>query len=267
MNELQRIRSKYLLKDGTGITYSDINEEEINKMFHNMGIYERPDILSMYDNKIVAIEHFEFDSYKNTSKGSNFKIQNNRIEQKMQKEINSNLKDKGEIMIHDQIENTNSLKQYYNNFRKVVLSHIDNIHEYKEHIINDFGDKKKIEFWFFIEDVSPLGSYYYRKTSNYPALLLPFSKENIEILKQHKEIKGLIFGIYAMSEYKLVLMYNDEQTLKNIENSEYFKVEESEFISFTPQTTGFALLIPEQEKEMANINEWRKEKMWSVFES
>ena len=146
----------------------------------------------MYDNKIVAIEHFEFDSYKNTRKGSDFKIQDNIIEQKMQKEINSNLKDKDEIMIHDQIENNSSLKQYYDNFRKVLLSHIDNIPEYKEHIINDFGDKKEIEFWFFVEDVSPLGSYY-RKTNIHPSLLLPFSKENIEILKQHKEIKGIIF--------------------------------------------------------------------------
>lgn len=42
-----------------------------------MGIYERLDILSMYDN-------FEFDSYKNTRKGSDFKIQDNAIEKKMQ---------------------------------------------------------------------------------------------------------------------------------------------------------------------------------------
>ena len=255
MNELERIISKYLSKESDAITYSDFNQDEVNELFQNMGIYERPDILSMYDNKIVAIEHFEFDSYKNTRKGSNFKIQDNIIEQKMQKEINSNLKGKGEIMIHDQFENNSSLKQYYDNFRKVLLSHIDNIPEYKEHIINDFGDKKEIEFWFFAEDVSPLGSYYYRKTNIHPSLLLPFSKENIEILKQHKEIKGIIFGIYAMKEYKLVLMYNDDETLQKIEKNEYFKVDESEFMAFTPQTTGFALLIPKDEIGVDNTNE------------
>lgn len=123
MNELQNIVNKYLSRDGTAITYSDFNQEEVNKLFQNMGNYERPDILSIYDNKIVAIEHFKFDSYKNTRKGSNFKIQNNIIEQKMRKEINSHLKDKDEIIIHDQIENNNSLSQYYNNFKKVLLSH------------------------------------------------------------------------------------------------------------------------------------------------
>ena len=47
-----------------------------------------------------------------------------------------------------------------------------------------------------------------------------------------------------MSEYKIVLMYNDEEILEKLENDEYFKVDESEFMAFTPQTTGFALLIP-----------------------
>ena len=244
MNELERIISKYFVVDDMAITYSDFNQDEVNKLFQNMRSYERPDILSIYDNKIVAIEHFEFDSYKNTSKGSNFKIQENIIENRMQKEIDLKLKDKGEVMLHDHIENNSNLKQYYDNFKKVLLSHIDNINEYREHIVNDYGKEKEIEFWFFAEDVTPLGSYYYRRSNLHPSLLLPFSKDNIDILRQHKEIKGIIFGIYAMNKYKLVLMYNNEETLNKIENDEYFKVEESEYMTFTPQTTGFAVLIP-----------------------
>lgn len=244
MNELERIVSKYFAENDSAITYSNFNQDEVNKLFQNMRSYERPDILSIYDNKIVAIEHFEFDSYKNTSKGSNFKIQESIIENKMRKEIDMNLKDKGEVMLHDHIENNSNLNQYYDNFKKVLLSHIDNINEYKEHIISDYGKEKEIEFWFFAEDVTPLGSYYYRRSNLHPSLLLPFSKENIDILRQHKEIKGIIFGIYAMNKYKLVLMYNDDETLNKIENDEYFKVEEYEYMTFTPQTTGFAILIP-----------------------
>lgn len=244
MNELERIISKYLAKDDMAITYSIFSQDEVNKLFQNMRSYERPDILSIYDNKIVAIEHFEFDSYKNSRKGSNFKIQENIIENKMQKEIDLKLKDKGEVMLYDHIENNSNLKQYYDNFKKVLLSHIDNINEYKEHIISDYGKEKEIEFWFFAEDVTPLGSYYYRRSNLHPSLLLPFSKENIDILRQHKEIKGIIFGIYAMNKYKLVLMQNNEETLNKIKNDEYFKVEESEYMTFTPQTTSFAVLIP-----------------------
>lgn len=246
MSELKRIVDKYFSKKSKAITYSIFNQDEVNKLFQNMISYERPDILSIYDKKIVAIEHFEFDSYKNTSKGSNFKIQDNIIERRMKNEIETGLREKDEIIVHDQIEDTSSLTQYYNNFKKILQSHIENIPEYKEHIIQEYGADRELEFWFFAEDVTPLGSYYYRRTNEHPSLLLPFSKENIAILRKHKEIKGLIFGIYAMNEYKLVMMYNDEETLRKIENNEYFKVDESEFISFSPQTMGFAFLIPKE---------------------
>ena len=250
MSELDRIINKYLSNDETAITYSDFNQNEINKLFQNMIPYERPDILSLYDNKIVAIEHFEFDSYKNTSKGSNFKIQKNTIEQTMKKKIYQELQEKKEVWKHDVIENTSSLQQYYDNFKKVLLSHIDNISEYKEHIITDFGNKRKIEFWFFVEDVTPLGNYCYKKDDEHPRLLLPFSKEILDILSIHKEIKGIIFGIFAMNKYKLVLMYNDDKTLKKLKDDDYFKVNESDFLNFNPHTTGFAKLVNKEDLEV-----------------
>ncbi len=81
------------------------------------------------------------------------------------------------------------------------------------------------------------------------------SKENLDILRQHKEIKGIIFGIYAMNKYKLVLMYNDSTTLDNLEKDEYFKIDDKDFMSFSPQTTGFAMLISKEEMEGETINE------------
>ena len=89
-----------------------------------MGNYERPDILSIYDNKIVAIEHFEFDSYKNTRKGSNFKIQNNIIEQKMQKEIKE-------------------LEKKRNNLRFNLFEEQDKIDDNKEKLIEEIEEKMK----------------------------------------------------------------------------------------------------------------------------
>ena len=59
----------------------------------------------------------------------------------------------------------------------------------------------------------------------------------------------MIFGIYAMNEYKMVLMYNDDKTLNNLEKNEYFKVNDEEFMSLTPQTTGFAIKIPKDKME------------------
>lgn len=247
MNELEVITQKYLSKTTTADVYSNISEIEINKLFNNMKQYERPDILSIYDNKIVAIEHFEFDSYKNTSKGSNFKIQESFIERKMQNKINSELKIKSEIIVHDEIKNTSNLQQYYDNFKKVFLSHIDNIPEYKNHIKQDFENEKNIEFWFFVEDVTSLGTYQLKNGKLGP--LLPLSNEILDILKKHNEIKGLIFGIFAMHEYKMLIMYNDTETLNKLKESEQFKVTDKEFITFNPKTVGFAIKIPKDEME------------------
>lgn len=40
MSGLERIIGKNLSKDETAITYSDFNQEEVNKLFQNMRIYE-----------------------------------------------------------------------------------------------------------------------------------------------------------------------------------------------------------------------------------
>lgn len=254
MNELDKISNRYLSKDGNAITFSDFEQGEVTKLFQNMRAYERPDILSVYDNKIVAIEHFEFDSYKKTRKGSNFRIQDNVINQKMKRKMMSELADKKDIWLHDEIKNTGSLQQYYNNFKTVLLAHIDNIPEYRNHITSDFENEKDIEFWFFVEDVTPLGNYACGSGETKPRLLLPFSKENLDILRKHNEIKGIIFGIYAMHEYKLVLMYNDDETLDELESDEYHKVTENEFMNFNPQTTRFAASISEEEMKAAKID-------------
>ena len=151
MSELEMIIQKYLSKEGTAITFSDFDQQEVNKLFHYMGIYERPDILSIYDNKIVAIEHFEFDSYKNTSKGSDFKIQKSFIERKMQNKINSELKTKDEVVVHDEIKNSSNVHQYYDNFKKVFYL-ILIIYQNTENTLNNTLEMKKIlNFGFLLK--------------------------------------------------------------------------------------------------------------------
>ena len=69
---------------------------------------------------------------------------------------------------------------------------------------------------------------------------------------------------------KILIVDNDKVFLKSmnesLEKNEYFKVDESEFMSFNPQTTGFAYLIPKEEMD-GDINEWWKEKMWLIYVS
>ena len=57
-----------------------------------------------------------------------------------------------------------------------------------------------------------------------------------------------IGGIYVPSFYDVE--YNDDKTLNSLEKNEYFKVNNEEFMSFTPQTTGFAIKIPKDKMEV-----------------
>ena len=68
---------------------------------------------------------------------------------------------------------------------------------------------------------------------------------------------SIIVPVYKVPEQYLrkCIESTMTQTLKKIENDKYFKVDESEFMAFTPQTTGFALLIPKEEIGVDNTNE------------
>lgn len=46
------------------LTYKDFNE-----MFHKLVPFERPDMYAELDDKVVILEHFEFDASRQTMKG------------------------------------------------------------------------------------------------------------------------------------------------------------------------------------------------------
>ena len=46
---------------------------------------------------------------------------------------------------------------------------------------------------------------------------------------------------------KFLLYVEDDETLDKLEQNKYLKVNDDEFLSFSPQTTGYALLIPKEE--------------------
>lgn len=251
MRELQKIISKYFQKDGTGIVYYNISQELFNKVIdpNNIMSYERPDILSVFDNNIVGIEHFEFDSYKSRNKrGSDFKIKDYIIEKKFDEKMKKQLKENDSVIFHAQIESTASLQNYFNNFKKVFISHYKKLNDYLNHIKTDFDcSNKDIHFCFFVEDESPLGSYYLNSKREICLLTPLFSDEIIELLKNSPKVEYLVIGTYAMSEHKMIIIENKEETLERFKN-EHEKIKEDDFLAFSPQTTGYALKIPKEYK-------------------
>ena len=50
-----------------------------------------------------------------------------------------------------------------------------------------------------------------------------------------------------MSEYKMIIIENKEETLERFKN-EHEKIKEDDFLAFSPQTTGYAFKIPKEYK-------------------
>ena len=251
MNEFERISNKFFRKDNKAIVYYDLDQELFSKVIdqNNIRSYERPDILSIFDNKIIGIEHFEFDSFKKSHKGSNYKIEDNSIKRNFQETVNKELINKKSITVHDEIKSTPSLDNYFSNFKNNFIQHYNKVDDYIDHIEKKFDcSNKKVSICFFAEDVSPLGSYFLDKKRKTNLLNPLYSDDIIKLLENCPKVKYIIIGTYATSEHKLIIIENKKSVLKRFKQ-EKPKINKSDFMSFTPQTTGFAMRITTKEIE------------------
>ncbi len=248
MKELEEIIEKFFSKESSALLYYNLNQQLFSDVVKNVKPYERPDILSIFKNKIVGIEHFEFDSFNRTSKGSEYRTNEFKIQKRFEKIMNDELKCKNFVSMHDKITGNSNMKNYFDNFQKAFLNHYNKIDDYVDHIKEEFDcSQKEIHICFFAEDVSPLGSVYI-KDEKIDLLTPLFSDTIIEMLKNSPKVEYLIIGTYALSEYKLVIIENKIDVLEKYKN-ERPKIKESDFQVFKPETIGFAGKIPMRENK------------------
>lgn len=223
-NELGHILDTYLNKEKKVKVFYDIDEIELNKLLRNMQPFDKPDIISAYDKKIIGIEHFEFDSYKNTEKGSDYRLKTKHIQEQLQ-EI-------GSIDIIN-LESSSSLDNYYKNFIKIFKDHYQKINIYKDRMKLFYDKDYEIELWFFVEDVTLFGNFFKVDDNKVKRLLPIYSKDVIKLLKDSPEIKGIFLGTNIGREYQIVIIKNDEETIKRLEY-ETLELSELDFITFEP---------------------------------
>lgn len=246
MNELEHLKNKFFYKNNTAQVFGELNQEEFNKLISSLKSYERPDILSMYDNKIFGIEHFEFDSYnRSNSKGSDYKIKDYRIEKIFDKEIKEKLENNDSIILHDEIKSTATLNNYYKNFENIFKVHYKKIQSYIDHIDEEFDcEEKEVHICFFAEDVTPLGNYFWNDNdeSNLSPMLPIYSNAIRQLLDECPLVEFLIIGSFFMNDNKLFIIRNNKETLDKLAN-DYNEIRQEKFFNFKPQTTGFAFKI------------------------
>ena len=250
MSELEHLANKFLNKDMTAQVYYELSQDKFNKVVNGLGIYEKPDILSIYDNTILGIEHFEFDSYnRSNKKGSDYKIKDYRVEKRLDEEIKEKLKNNDSIIVHDEIDSTATLTNYYKNFETIFKDHYQKIQSYIDHINQDFECKnKKIHICFFAEDVTPLGNYFLDKSNDrkIKPLLPIFSDKIRQLLEDSPLVKYLVIGSFCMTDNRLFIIENTKEAIERLKK-DHKEVSDDDFFSFEPQTTGFAFKISKDE--------------------
>lgn len=247
LSELNRVFERYFQVETTATVYYDLDQKLLNKVvdYNHICEYEKPDILSIFENKIIGIEHFEFDSFKCNRKGSDYQIKYNMLDCEFRKQIGEELLKNTSVTLHAEIESTASLDNYFNNFKRNFTEHYKKIDSYISHIEDDFGKDKEISICFFADDVTPLGNYFVESESKTPIqLLLPlYSDEIIELLNNSPKVKYLIIGTYGMNEDKLVIIENKEEVLERFKK-EKCEIKEKDYFSISPKVAEFAAIIP-----------------------
>lgn len=124
-----------------------LSEEELNFTLHNLIAFEKPDMYAELENKIIIIEHFEFDASKRTRKGMKGKLEETLLSQRIYSApIDDTFHfDKGDYEI--------SLEDWQDNFEYVFDSHYHKIQIYKDSIQKTLDvNEKEIVVGFFIEN-------------------------------------------------------------------------------------------------------------------
>ena len=151
MNEYTHLINDYLCVNPVTLLYTNylsITFEELDEAIHNLHSFERPDMYSVLKNKIIILEHFEFDASRHTRKGMKGKQEESLLESRI-----ASAPPDG-IFHCDQGNYSISLADWESNFERIFDSHYSKIPEYKRSVRQQLTKRQKepIVVGFFIEN-------------------------------------------------------------------------------------------------------------------
>lgn len=222
-NELEHLIFENAIRE---IDYcGSIDGSCLSKVINNCTSFERPDIISFVDNTACAIEHFEYDFYKHTRKGSLYQQEEANISRKLLK----NLKEKDKDSYIGSIDTKASVDYFIYNFLEVYSNHYKNILEYKTNVKKELNIHK-IKMWFIAEFTGGLPAYY--QTNDAHGILHPLLfKEVAEIISKNFELDGIAFVDH---ENMFLISRNMFSKIK------FLKKEEVELMTANAQVISFA---------------------------
>ena len=204
----------------------------------------RPDSYSIVGDKILLLEHFQFDNSRIIKKGS----KQNLIFADTDRKLDKSLSNQNLVVLNEYVEKCG--KYYVDNFIKQFTSHATKIDDYKKAIqLETKQTFSSCLVGFIIEDASLFGSFYFDNTIKCVNLL-----HTKEFLDCFEKTTNLDFVIFAMTgnENNKILSFISKQTINEHRKNQ---IEVSRIKNFCFQNSFCAstiLYIPKKIKKLIN---------------
>lgn len=241
--EIIRIINKYFSDVESEVMFYGQREYAIETLdfFKNLVPYDHPDGYSVLNGDLLIVEHFEFDSSKNSRGGS----QQRTSDAKGKREFSETLPSIEGTESNWTIDAEYSMQNYKKNFEKVFSSHYSKIDNYKESLIaaNIVPQDANIRTMFFVEDTTLLGNVYRGDSLESPCVPVILQKCDffLDLFEKSPKLDCVMSASFANDKYwlwyigrNMIAEYRKRQIITNDIN----------IINFTPHTKAFKLLIP-----------------------
>lgn len=207
---------------------------------------DAPDMFFLYNNQVLIVEHFEFDCYRATKKGSSFR----REEARIQRAFDSTPMVGSSLIRHDTIHAKSSYKDYINNAKRSFKEHYSKIDRYFNNLVEAgvIQDSSVTKTMFLIDDVSPVGSIMIDNNAPWGSdavclVELCHCKEFLDLLSSSPKVDYVI----ACSSFgsKRFVWFVDQENIQEYYNH-VIDYESMDFLREDPFVVTGAMLIPKQ---------------------
>lgn len=206
---------------------------------------DAPDMVIRKDSVAIIIEHFEFDCFRVTRKGSSSRMEQARID-RAQRQLPATREG---TVFHDKIRANCSYNDYITNVTRNFNEHYARIADYKRHLVEKglIGKDTVVKVMFLIEDVSPIGTIAIDEQSkdrNMVPVVLAQCPEFLQLLSQCNDLDYVLCCSSAGSnEY---VWFIDRQELAAYEEKacDYAHMR---FLFHQPSVMGVKMVVPDDE--------------------
>ena len=208
---------------------------------------DAPDMLLKKGNEAIIIEHFEFDSYSVSRKGSQGRQEMARI--KRRESSREAIEDNA--LFSDEIKGESSFQNLITNLCRSFRKHCRHISQYKENL-EGYGlidDSTQVKTMFLVEDISPLGSMVLDNDQNSAPrpLIVLLCDAFLDVFRDSSDVDFVLACSSASS--KDFMWFADRRDINEYYNHAV-DYEKMTFLNFNVQVTGFRIVLPQD-----NVND------------